>query len=346
MLFFSFFQGASSVHVQCVYITCSLFLYPSHHNMSNVCDSSTEADEINDMARLLLAMSDTPNASSASVFAPLVTTPASTTTTPTTLIPHASHPGAILLKPRFGPQRRYSRMCSHDIKRTDCVSCKSTKRVFLTCPHGRRKYMCRDCKVGYCEHDRNKYTCIECPPRKRPTRNPDDSLPRCKHGHKDHTCPQCIAERASTNGATTEMSVIASTTTPTTSLPHNRHPGTVSLTVPETRRRYDLKCIHGIRRITCPTCKSKRVFIKCPHDRRKGSCRDCGNGYCTHKRKAHRCSECGTGRCPHGRNKYVCRDCGTGYCHHDRPKYTCRLCKEERAITTIGEEALSAIILE
>ena len=53
----------------------------------------------------------------------------------------------------------------------------------------------------------------------------------------------------------------------------------------------------------------KKSRKKCPHDRQRSRCRDCG----------------GTSICEHGRRRNQCRDCGgTSMCEHGRLRSQCR----------------------
>ena len=78
-------------------------------------------------------------------------------------------------------------------------------------------------------------------------------------------------------------------------------------------------------------CVNKRnpVFIKCPHDRYKYSCKDCnGASICIHNRRKSVCKECGGASiCIHNRQKSTCKDCGGGsICIHNRIKTQCKDC--------------------
>ena len=66
---------------------------------------------------------------------------------------------------------------------------------------------------------------------------------------------------------------------------------------------------------------------KCPHNRRKTRCRDCGgSSFCVHQRRKDHCAEC-TG-CAHGKRKERCSTCGgQERCSHDRLKWVCKDCR-------------------
>ena len=72
--------------------------------------------------------------------------------------------------------------------------------------------------------------------------------------------------------------------------------------------------------------KKKSRDKKCPHDRRRNTCRDCGGtSICEHNRMRGQCRDCGgTSICEHGRRRHQCRDCGgTSLCEHGRQRSRC-----------------------
>lgn len=75
--------------------------------------------------------------------------------------------------------------------------------------------------------------------------------------------------------------------------------------------------------------KSKYIKPKCPHNKLKTKCIDCGGGStCIHKKQKIYCKECGGNAiCQHNRIKYSCKDCkGTAICEHQKRKRLCLLC--------------------
>ena len=70
---------------------------------------------------------------------------------------------------------------------------------------------------------------------------------------------------------------------------------------------------------------------KCPHNRQKSKCKDCGGiGICHHLRVRTKCKECGyiPKLCPHNRKKAECKECGgSSICSHNRRKSQCKECK-------------------
>ena len=90
------------------------------------------------------------------------------------------------------------------------------------------------------------------------------------------------------------------------------------------------RCIPIISHIAIPAVKKAKPIKRrnrCPHNRRKRLCKECGgSAYCKHGRQKHRCKDCGT-FCKHGRNKYCCKECGgASFCKHGRRKQYCKLC--------------------
>lgn len=69
---------------------------------------------------------------------------------------------------------------------------------------------------------------------------------------------------------------------------------------------------------------------KCPHNRYKTNCIDCGGGsICQHKKQKIYCKDCGGNAiCEHNRVKYSCKDCkGSNICEHNKRKRLCVECK-------------------
>jgi hypothetical protein len=69
--------------------------------------------------------------------------------------------------------------------------------------------------------------------------------------------------------------------------------------------------------------------IRCPHNKLKIRCRDCGgSAFCEHNKRKDTCKVCSSALfCEHGRRKTICRDCGgSAYCEHSKLKSRCRVC--------------------
>lgn len=76
--------------------------------------------------------------------------------------------------------------------------------------------------------------------------------------------------------------------------------------------------------------KNTYVKPKCPHNKYKAVCIDCGGGsVCEHKKIRIYCKECkGSSICEHNRVKYSCKDCkGSAICEHNKRKVICLDCK-------------------
>lgn len=76
--------------------------------------------------------------------------------------------------------------------------------------------------------------------------------------------------------------------------------------------------------------KQKYIKPKCPHNKYKAKCVDCGGGsICEHKKLRIYCKDCkGSSICEHNRIKYSCKDCkGSAICEHNKRKIICLDCK-------------------
>ena len=85
-------------------------------------------------------------------------------------------------------------------------------------------------------------------------------------------------------------------------------------------------CEHGKRKGRCVPCKGSQI---CQHDKDKSQCRDCkGVGICEHDKLRHFCRPCtGSAFCPHNKRKSICHQCGGGsICIHDKQKRQCHQC--------------------
>ena len=75
--------------------------------------------------------------------------------------------------------------------------------------------------------------------------------------------------------------------------------------------------------------KKKYIRPKCPHNRYKFDCRDCGgNRFCIHNNDKARCKECGGSQiCIHNKDKRNCKECGGSiFCIHNKDKRYCKEC--------------------
>jgi hypothetical protein len=73
---------------------------------------------------------------------------------------------------------------------------------------------------------------------------------------------------------------------------------------------------------SCDEClekqRARRVRDKCPHNRDRYRCKDCG----------------GSGICPHNRQRYLCKVCGgSQVCPHNRQRSQCKICSDPVKIT-------------
>ena len=79
--------------------------------------------------------------------------------------------------------------------------------------------------------------------------------------------------------------------------------------------------------------KKNRIKNRCPHNKKKYNCIDCGgDGICPHKKKKQSCRECGGSYiCEHNKIKHQCKECGI--CEHNKRKRTCKECGNELHLT-------------
>jgi hypothetical protein len=73
----------------------------------------------------------------------------------------------------------------------------------------------------------------------------------------------------------------------------------------------------------------KKGAAKCPHNRRKSRCKECGGvGICEHSRIRRQCKQCGGASiCEHNRRRSGCKECGgAGICEHNRERHRCKDC--------------------
>ena len=72
-------------------------------------------------------------------------------------------------------KRAKSTPCEHGVKyRSNCKVCSA-------CPHGRRRYRCKECGGGsICEHGRQRSMCKEC-----------GGSEICEHGRQRYQCKEC-----------------------------------------------------------------------------------------------------------------------------------------------------------
>ncbi len=108
------------------------------------------------------------------------------------------------------------------------------------------------------------------------------------------------------------------------------------------------KSIRGKMVKQCSVCREKGAIAqkkaretsgyqvkKCPHDRERRKCVDCGGSQvCEHRRQRSTCVDCvGSQICVHRRHRNRCIDCeGCGICHHGRERYRCNECTGYKAV--------------
>jgi hypothetical protein len=137
--------------------------------------------------------------------------------------------------------------CEHGVKyRSNCKVCSA-------CPHGRRRYQCKECGgASICEHGRIRSACKECGGasicehgRQRPKCKECGGSGICEHGRQRYNCKECGGSQI---------------------------------------------CEHGRRRTQCKECGGASI---CEHGRQRFRCKECGgSGICEHGRQRYRCNEC------------------------------------------------------
>ena len=76
--------------------------------------------------------------------------------------------------------------------------------------------------------------------------------------------------------------------------------------------------------------KTKRIYAKCEHNKRKSRCETCGGSeICEHHKIKSRCITCGGSEiCLHNKRKDICILCkGSQICEHNKRKSICFICK-------------------
>jgi len=94
----------------------------------------------------------------------------------------------------------------------------------------------------------------------------------------------------------------------------------------QTELRNKNKCPHNKEKSVCRECGGGSF---CIHNKIKSKCRECdGSSFCIHNKEKSKCRECGGGSiCPHNKIKSKCRECGgSSFCIHNKEKSKCREC--------------------
>ena len=90
--------------------------------------------------------------------------------------------------------------------------------------------------------------------------------------------------------------------------------------------RRQTRCPHNRQRSKCRDCGGSSI---CPHQRQKRECKDCGgSSVCAHSRIRSRCKECGGASiCPHKCIRSRCKECGGSELRlHLRRGHECKEC--------------------
>lgn len=152
-----------------------------------------------------------------------------------------------------------------------CRLKKKTNRDNTKCPHGRRKYHCKDCGgTGICEHGKHRFVCIQC-----------NGSQICQHDRVIGQCRQCNGKQICQHQRVRAQC---------------RDCGGSSF------------CEHGRVRCRCKSCNGTSI---CEHNRVKIICNEChGSQICPHSRIKSRCKQClGGSICDHNRIRSQCITC-------------------------------------
>ena len=83
------------------------------------------------------------------------------------------------------------------------------------------------------------------------------------------------------------------------------------------------------RRKICNTCTDKKNSCKCPHNKRKSQCKECG----------------GSQICEHNRTKTTCKECGgSEICEHQKQKRACKQCSPLLYLTKLQRSSLHRVL--
>uniref|UniRef100_A0A0G4FQ78 Uncharacterized protein n=1 Tax=Chromera velia CCMP2878 TaxID=1169474 RepID=A0A0G4FQ78_9ALVE len=211
------------------------------------------------------------------------------------------------------------------------------------CPHGRKKYFCKDCGgQGICKHGRFKFNCRECGAssfcehgRKKYFCKDSGGKGSCDHKHNKHYCKECGGKGICQHGRTKYHCTICT---------EGRLPGCRERKRNENKER---SLSQGPSHLLSGLPPRVRLSEEGEHfevtggeilgppegeERKDGEGTE--NGEERHggergerKREAAGGKRSGKGGCPHGRKKYDCKECGgKGICEHGRKKYYCKEC--------------------
>ena len=92
------------------------------------------------------------------------------------------------------------------------------------------------------------------------------------------------------------------------------------------KARNNDKCPHNKQKSRCLECGGKSL---CKHQKSKYLCKECGgHGICKHKKRRSICKECKGGNiCEHQKRRSICKECGgNDICEHNKVKSKCKEC--------------------
>lgn len=113
----------------------------------------------------------------------------------------------------------------------------------------------------------------------------------------------------------------------------------------ETNKKYQKpKCPHNKLKTKCIECGGGSI---CEHKKQKIYCKDCGGkAICEHNRVKYSCKECkGSAICEHNKRKRLCFDCnGSGICQHNKRIDNCKFCNLNDYLIKLQRDCVKRII--
>lgn len=113
----------------------------------------------------------------------------------------------------------------------------------------------------------------------------------------------------------------------------------------ETNKIYQRpKCPHNKFKAKCIDCGGGSV---CQHKKQKIYCKDCGGkAICEHNKVKYSCKECkGTAICKHNKRKRLCVECcGSGICQHNKRFDNCKLCDVNNYLIKLQRDCIKRVI--
>jgi len=103
------------------------------------------------------------------------------------------------------------------------------------------------------------------------------------------------------------------------------------------------KCPHNKYKSKCIDCGGGSI---CEHKQLKTYCKDCnGKSICQHNRVKYSCKECkGSAICEHNKRKRLCIECGgSGICEHNKRYDKCKFCNIQKYLISLQRDCVRRI---